>query len=186
MEDEKILDLYFARDEQAIARTDQKYGTYCFSLANNILRSPPDSEETVNDTYLRAWNAIPPQRPQVLKLFLARITRNLAFSRWRSLSAGKRGGGEMDLVLEELAGCLAAPNGAEDRLEARELSRAIRTFLDSLPVREQGLFLRRYFFVEETEVIAARFGMKPESVRRQLSRTRLKLKNYLLKEGYTL
>ena len=92
MEDQAILELYFARDEQAITETDRKYGSYCYSVANRILESKEDSEETVSDTYLRTWNAIPPQRPTFLKLFLAKITRNLAFTRWRNLSAAKRGG----------------------------------------------------------------------------------------------
>ena len=105
MNDEQILDLYFARDEQAVAETDRKYGGYCFTLANSILHSDQDAEETVSDTYLRAWNTIPPKRPGIFKMFLAKITRNLAFSRWRSMNAEKRGGGEMTLVLEELDDC---------------------------------------------------------------------------------
>ena len=98
MDDEKILDLYFARDERAVAETDRKYGRYCFTLANSILRNDQDAEETVSDTYLKAWNAIPPKRPGIFRLFLAKITRNLAFSRWRQYSAEKRGGGEMQLL----------------------------------------------------------------------------------------
>ena len=98
MDDEQILDLCFARDEQAVAETDRKYGGYCFSLANGILSSKQDAEETVSDTYLKARNSIPPQRPGVFKLYLAKITRNLAFSRWRQNTAEKRGGGEMQLT----------------------------------------------------------------------------------------
>lgn len=186
MEDEKILDLYFARDEQAVVETDRKYGRYCFTLARSILNSDEDSEETVSDTYLRAWNAIPPKRPSVFKMFLAKITRNLAFSRWRQYTAEKRGGGEMELVLEELEGCIAAPGSVEDRLSGRELANAIRAFLNTLPAREQDIFLRRYFFVEESEKIASRYGMKPATVLRTLSRTRGKLKQYLTQEGYAV
>ncbi len=186
MEDEQILDLYFARDEQAVAETDRKYGAYCFSLANTILHNAEDAQETVSDTYLQTWNAIPPQRPNVLKLFLAKITRNLAFTRWRKNTAQKRGGGELELVLEELEGCIASAGSVEDRLNGQELASAIRTFLDTLPRREQDIFLRRYFFVEETGVIAARYGMKPGTVRRSLSRTRSKLKHYLMQEGYAV
>ena len=186
MNDEQILDLYFARDEQALVETDRKYGGYCFTLANSILHNDQDAEETVSDTYLKAWNAIPPKRPGIFKMFLAKITRNLAFSRWRAYSAEKRGGGEMELVLEELEGCLAAPGGVEDTMNAKELARTIRAFLDTLPEREQDIFLRRYFFVEESETIARRYGMKPATVLRTLSRTRMKLKRYLLKEGYAL
>ncbi len=186
MEDEQILNLYFARDERAVEETDRKYGSYCFSLANNILHSPQDAEETVSDTYLNTWNAIPPQRPSVLKMFLAKITRNLAFTRWRRYNAEKRGGGEMELVLEELEGCIATAGSVEDRLNGRELAAAIRTFLNTLPRREQDIFLRRYFFVEESGAIAQRYGMKPDTVRRTLSRTRAKLKTYLQQEGYAV
>lgn len=186
MEDETILDLYFARNEQAVVETDRKYGGYCFSLANSILNDRQDAEETVSDTYLKVWDTIPPKRPNVLKLFLAKITRNLAFSRWRKYTAEKRGGGEMELVLEELAGCLAAPGSVEDRMNGQELARTIRAFLNTLPVREQDIFLRRYFFVEESETIARRYGMKPATVLRTLSRTRQKLKHYLTQEGYAV
>ena len=186
MEDEQIIALYFARDEQAVVQTDKKYGPYCYTLANSILNSRQDAEETVSDTYLKAWHAIPPRKPAVLKMFLAKITRNLAFSRWRSLSAQKRGGGEMALVLEELGPCVAARGSVEDSLNGQELVKAIRTFLDTLPPREQDIFLRRYFFVEESEAIARRYGMKPATVQRTLSRTREKLKNYLTREGYAV
>lgn len=186
MEDTKIIDLYFARSEQAITETDRKYGDYCFTLANSILGNKQDAEEAVSDTYLKTWNAIPPHRPAVLKLFLAKITRNLSFSRWRMYSAEKRGGGETALVLDELAGCLAAPGSVEDRMNGKELARTIRSFLDTLPKREQDIFLRRYFFVEESEAIARRYGMKPATVLRTLSRTRKKLKYYLTQEGYAV
>ena len=186
MEDTQIINLYFARDEQAVVETDRKYGGYCFTLADSILQNPQDAEETVSDTYLRAWNAIPPKRPDIFKMFLAKITRNLAFSRWRKYSAEKRGGGEMALVLEELESCISAPGGVEDRLRVQELTAAIRTFLDTLSPREQDIFLRRYFFVEESETIAKRYGMKPATVLRTLSRTREKLKKYLMREGYAI
>lgn len=184
MEDTKILDLYFSRNEQAIQETDRKYGAYCFSLANAILENVADAEEAVNDTYFKTWNVIPPNRPKVFKLFLAKITRNLSFSRWRNLSAQKRGGGEMVLVLEELESCIPAPVTVEDMHDAKELAQTIRCFLDTVSSREQDIFLRRYFFVEESESIALRYGMKPATVLRSLSRTRAKLKQYLIKEGY--
>ena len=184
MEDTKIIDLYFARDERAVAETADKYGAYCFSLANSILPNKQDAEEAVSDTYWKTWNSIPPHRPAVLKLFLAKITRNISFTRWRNLTAQKRGGGEMVLVLEELSECIAAPAGVEDALNGKELAKAIRSFLDTLPLREQDIFLRRYFFVEESELIAKRYGMKQATVLRSLSRTRSKLKQYLAKEGY--
>ena len=186
MEDEEILDLYFARNEQAVMETDRKYGGYCFTLANSILNNTQDAEETVSDTYLKAWHAIPPKRPGIFKMFLAKITRNLAYSRWRAYAAHKRGGGEMELVLDELSACTPAPGGVEDNLNAKELARAIRSFLDTLSQREQDIFLRRYFFLEESETIAERYAMKPATVLRTLSRTRGKLKKYLIQEGYAV
>ena len=186
MEDQVILELYFARDELAIAETDRKYGSYCFGVANRILNSREDSEETVSDTYLHTWNTIPPQRPDAFRLFLAKITRNLAFTRWRKLSAAKRGGGETELVLEELAGCIPGKEQVDDRLNAMELANAIRTFLDTLPDREQDIFLRRYFYVEDPQTIARRHKLRRSNVNVILCRTRGKLKNYLTQEGYDL
>lgn len=186
MEDAQIIELYFARDQRAVAETDEKYGRYCFYLANSILENREDAEETLSDTYLRAWNAIPPVRPQVLRLYLARITRNLAFSRWRKDHAEKRGGGQMELVLEELDECIPAPGSPEEGLDGKELAKLIREFLDTLGEKERVLFLRRYFYMEQTEQLAARYRMKPESVRKSLLRTRKKLKDYLNREGYAV
>lgn len=186
MEDNAILDLYFARDELAITETDRKYGSYCYSVANRILCSPEDSEETVSDTYWQTWNSIPPHRPSFLKLFLAKVTRNLAFTRWRKQSAAKRGGGETELVLEELAGCIPDTEQIDDQLNAKELVRLIQAFLDTLPERDRAIFLHRYFFVEDADTISARYGMKRTTVNVILSRTRTKLKSYLTQEGYYL
>ena len=186
MEDQAILDLYFARDELAIIETDRKYGSYCYSVANRILGSAEDSEETVSDTYYHTWNAIPPQRPTFLRLFLAKITRNLAFARWRKLSAAKRGGGETELVLEELAGCIPGREQIDDGLNAVELAKTIRAFLDTLPDREQDIFLQRYFYVEDPETIARRHKIRQSNVNLILCRTRAKLKTYLKQEGYNL
>lgn len=186
MEDKEILELYFARDERALAETDRKYGGYCFALANAILHSEQDAEETLSDTYLKAWQAIPPKYPNVFKMFLAKITRNLAFSRWRQHAAWKRGGGETEVVLEELAECIASPIGVEEEINGKELAKTIRSFLNTLPEKQQDIFLRRYFFVEESEVIARRYGMKPATVNRTLSRIREKLKKYLMQEGYAV
>ena len=186
MEDNAILDLYFARDELAITETDRKYGNYCHSIANRILSSIEDSEETVNDTYWHAWNSIPPQRPNFFNLFLAKITRNLAFTRWRKQTAAKRGGGETELVLEELAGCIAGSEQIDDHLNAEALVKTIQTFLDTLPIRDQRIFLMRYFYVLDAETIAACYKLKRTNVNLILSRTRLKLKTYLTEEGYYL
>lgn len=186
MEDNAILDLYFARDELAITETDRKYGSYCYGIASRILCSREDCEETVSDTYFQTWNAIPPQRPDSFRLFLAKITRNLAFSRWRKLTAAKRGGGETELVLEELAQCIPGREQADDRLNLKELAATIQCFLETCPRRDRELFLLRYFYAWDTAAMAERFGIKRSQVNTVLSRTRVKLKIYLTQEGYDL
>ena len=186
MSDEEIIALYFARDEQALAQTDAKYGPYCFSLANSILPSREDAEEALNDTYLKAWQTMPPKKPAVLRLFLAKITRNLAFSRWRNLTAQKRGGGEMPLVLEELEACIGTSEDLGAALDAKELTHSIAKLLNTLPRQDQNIFLRRYFFLEDTGTIAARYGLRRDAVNQSLSRTRKKLKTHLIQEGYAV
>ena len=186
MEDTAIIDLYWKRDEKAIEETDRKYGNYCYTVADNILGSREDSEECVSDTWLRAWNSMPPQRPGILRAFLAKITRNLAFDRYRARSAKKRGSGAMEAVLDELAEC-ADPSGswnAEAAYEARELGAAINRFAGELPERECSLFVRRYFFAEEIPDIARRYQMTENHVTVSLSRIRKKLRKYLTEGGY--
>lgn len=184
MNDEEILDLYFARQERAVEETAKKYGDYCRSVAGSILRDAQDVEEVLSETWFRAWSVIPPQRPKVMKLFLAKITRNLSFSLWRKSTAEKRGRGELDLVLEELGNCLASGGSIDDHLNEQELIGQIQSFLNTLSRRDRNIFLRRYFFVEESEQIAKRYGMKTAAVQQGLSRTRKKLKNHLSREGY--
>ena len=186
MEREPILALLLARREEAIGAMKTQFGKRLMMTAMNILNDREDAEETVSDTYWQAWNSIPPQRPNFLKLFLAKITRNLALNRRQKQTAGKRGGGEVDLVLEELAGCIPGTEQIDDQLNAKELGRTIRMFLDTLPERDQDIFLQRYFFFDDPEIIAARFGLKRTNVNLILSRTRSKLKTYLTQEGYYL
>lgn len=183
MEDQQILDLYGQRSDDAISETARKYGAYCFAVANRILQNPEDAEECVNDTWLHAWNAIPPAKPRVLRMFLAKITRNLACDRFSARMAEKRGGGEIALVLDELAECLPARTDVEAACEQRELAQCIRRFARSLPEREGNVFLRRYFFTDSVAEIAARYGMRENSVMVSLSRTRKKLRAHLKKEG---
>ena len=123
MEDSVIIDLYWAREERALSETDTKYGGYCRSIAHNILRNREDTEECVSDTWLHAWNAMPPQRPSILSSFLGRITRNLSFDRCRRQNAEKRGGGSLPLALDELSECVPAPGRVEQALEARRIVR---------------------------------------------------------------
>lgn len=184
MEDSKIVELYWQKNENAIKETDQKYGAYCFAIADNILHNKEDSEECVNDTWINAWNAMPPQKPTKLKMFLAKITRNISFNRFNARSAEKRGGGEIVLVLDELAECLASESDVASEFEARELGRCIRSFVRSLPERERNVFLRRYFFTDSVAQIARKYGLTENNVMVILSRTRTKLKTYLIKERF--
>lgn len=186
MEDPQIITLYFDRDERALTETAQKYGRYCFAVASNVLNSKEDAEECVNDTYLAAWQSIPPTRPACLRLFLAKITRNLAFNKYRAAHREKRGFGELALALSEMDEFLVGTAEIEEEARLAALKEALHRFLQSLPSRERGMFLRRYFFVEDTATIARRYGEKDSNVRKILSRTRQKLKIFLQKEGYTL
>ena len=183
MEDQAIIDLYFQRSEHAIAETAAKYGGYCYSIANNILGNKEDSEECVSDTWLAAWNAMPPRRPGVLSVFLGRITRNGALDRWRRRQAFKRGGGEVTLALEELRGCVADPENLETAYAHKETVRAVNSLLDKLTETERNVFLRRYWCVDTVADIAASFGFTEGKVKSMLHRTRLKLRKQLEKEG---
>ena len=182
MEDERIIELYFARQEQAITETDRKYGSYCKTIAHRILQNFSDAEECVNDTWLRAWNAIPPQRPDLLRQFLAKITRNLSLDRWRMIHAEKRGGGAVEVALEELGECIGDGDPAT-AMELEALQKAIQCFLQTLSERDRNIFLRRYFYLEDTAAIARRYVVQSANIRLILSRTRQKLKNFLQKEG---
>lgn len=184
MEDEAIVELYWRRDEDAIRFSQTKYGGYCSSIAKNLLADRWDVEECVNDTWLRAWNAIPPQRPAKLRAFLAKITRNLALDQLKAKGRAKRGGGELTLALEELGECVPSPGGVEEALQGRELEGAVNAFLRVLPTRDRDIFLRRYFFVEPVGEIAVRYAMGENAVSAALSRTRKKLRIHLEKEGW--
>lgn len=184
MEDSQIVDLYWDRSEQAIAETDTKYGRYCFSIANNILPFREDAQESVNDTYLAAWNALPPERPSVLRTFLGKLTRRISIDRWRYLSAEKRGGGTIPLALEELAGCIPGGDDPAATVEAKELAQSINGFLDTLPATERQVFLMRYFALSPLAQIEEKYAMTGSRLRSMLHRTRKKLLRYLEKEGF--
>ncbi len=186
MNDAEILNLYWERDEQAISETQKSYGNYCYSIAYHILHTREDSEECVNDTWLRAWNAIPPSRPGRLGLFLGTITRNLSFDKWKHKNALKRGNGAMETALEELVECVPSACSTEDAVEEAELQRMLNRFLGTLPERDRNIFLRRYWYVEECREIADRYGMKLNTVKTTLFRIRGKLKDYLEQEGIVL
>ncbi|MCD7739308.1 MAG: sigma-70 family RNA polymerase sigma factor [Lachnospiraceae bacterium] len=186
MEDIAIIGLYWDRNEQAIRETDLKYGPYCHAIAYNILENKEDSEECVNDTWLRAWNSMPPQKPSYLRLFLGKITRNLSLDVWKNKQARKRGGGELTLALEELAECVADTKDVEGELQAKELAETINRFLHTLPERERDVFLHRYFYMCSAKEVAARYHLRENHVPVILSRTRKKLAAYLQKEGWTI
>ena len=184
MDDSRIMELYWQRDEGAIQETDRKYGPYCFAIADNILHNKEDAKECVNDTWLKVWNAIPPQRPNNLRMFVAKIARNLSFNRYNARSAEKRGGGEIVLALDELSECLASNANVEREYAAKELGQCIRVFIRALPERDGNVFVRRYFFTEAVSEIAKRYGLTENHVMVILSRTRKKLKTHLIKEGF--
>lgn len=186
MEDVQIVGLYWDRNEDAIAESAAKYGGYCRQIANNILDDRSDAEECVNDTWLGAWNAMPPHRPARLSTFLGKITRNLSCNKYKANNAGKRGGGQLTQALEELRECAAGPGGAPETTEDEELARLINDFLRGLPPRECNVFLRRYWYVESMEQIAGRYGMTANSVKASLFRSRTKLRRFLEKEGVAL
>ena len=184
MDDSKIVDLYWARSEDAIAQTDAKYGRYCYSIASNILPFREDAQESVNDTWLAAWNALPPNRPRFLSAFLGKLTRRISIDRWRHINAEKRGGGTMDLALEELAGCIPGGVDPAAQAEAAELARCVNAFLAGLPTEERQVFLMRYFELAPISAIAERLRIGTSKTKTMLHRTRKKLRAYLEKEGY--
>lgn len=184
MDDRAIIALYWDRDQQALVQSERKYGGYCYTVAHRILDDREDAEECVNDTWYQAWNAMPPHRPDFLRMFLAKITRSVAVNRLKALCARKRGGGQVALALEELAGCLAVETDVEDAVLARELGETIRRFVRDLPEREGDIFTRRYFFTESIREIALAYGLTVNNATVILSRTRKKLKQHLMKEGF--
>ncbi len=181
MEDEQILDLFFARSEEAIGALDRAYGRLCLQIARGILSDAQDAEECVSDAYLAAWNTIPPSRPQNLTAFLCRLVRNRSISRHRANTAARRHS-PYDVALEELSGALAAPSGVEDALDAKLLSQAISRFLDTLSPQNRAIFLGRHWFSESYADIAARVGLPEKTVSVRLTRLRRQLREFLSKE----
>ena len=182
MTDEEIISLYFDRSEEAIAATQRKFDSYCRSVLSRLLGSSRDVEEVLSDTWLQAWLSIPPNRPENLKLYLAKISRNLALNRLRERRAVRRGEGA-DAVLEELNEVLGG-SSTEEIVDARELQKAVNAFVREFPRREGDIFLRRCFYAESADEIAARYGLRVNTVNVSLHRTRKKLREYLIKEGY--
>lgn len=185
MDDSKIIELFYRRSEQAIEELGKKYGKVCAQIAYNILRDTRDSEECVNDTYLGVWNTVPPQKPDPLRTYVYRIVRNLSIAKYHAKTAQKRNS-FYDVALEELDACLASGFSVESELSAKQLPILIDRFLDTLDQKSRVMFVRRYWYADSITAIAEKFHMKPNNVSVHLSRTRNKLKKYLVKEGYVL
>jgi len=182
VEDEKIIELFFARSEQAIKELDTKYGKVCHRLSYNILHNDLDAEECVNDAYLGTWNAIPPQRPNPLLTFLCKIVRNLSVMRHHANTAMKRNS-TYDVALEEIEDCLSSPVTVEKELEIKELAFIIENFLDTLSDENCTIFMRRYWFSDPYEQIAACVGLTEKNVSVRLTRIRKQMKKYLAERG---
>ena len=186
MQDQEIVALYHQRDEMAIKHTETKYGAYCTGIAQHILQNMQDSEECVNDTWLHTWNSIPPAKPENLKTYVGKITRNLSLNRYELRHRQKRGGGELTVALDEI-GEVASPDAdLASQLERQEFARILNAFLWSLPERDCSIFIRRYYYVESVEEIAERYALSTAAVYKSLSRARIKLRAALEKEGYTV
>ena len=183
MQDYEIVELYFARSERAISATDEKYGSYLNKIAYNITADTEDSKESVNDTYLAAWNAMPPHKPSVLRTFLSKLTRRIAIDRVRKSSRKKRRTSQYELSLDELEGCVSDKN-VGDELDARLLGEAISTFLRTLSPDARNAFICRYYFLDSVSDTAARLDMSESRLKSLLHRTRASLREYLTKEGF--
>ncbi len=186
MDDKAIIELYWERSEQAISESSAKYGGYCFAIAYNILENREDSDECVNDTWYNAWNAMPPQKPELLSAFLGKITRRLSINRQRRSRAEKRGGGEYALCVEELTECIPAKNRAEDRCDEKALSELLDRFISQSKPLDRTLFLRRYWYMCPLKTLSEEFGMGESAVKMRLMRMRERLREVLEKEGYDL
>ena len=178
----ELIKLFFARDERAIEETQKQYGDYCFTIANNILGNDQDAEECVNDTYLRLWNSIPPERPNNFQAYVAKITRNQSINILRARQMQKRNA--QIVPFDELSGVLFAPEDElADGVALADLQAAINSFLHTCPARDRAIFIRRYFFGEKADYLAKKFGISYANSTKILARMRVKLKEYLKKEG---
>ncbi len=186
MEDRRIVELYLARSEEAIAETDRKYGKYCSYIAFSILSSRQDAEECVNDTYMRAWNAIPPHKPVQLSTFLGKITRNLALNRYKSLHAQKRGKDQVDVALSELEECIGGTSKVETRADELVVVEVMNRFLAGQPKLNRVVFVKRYWYLSSIKEIADELGMNENRITSMLFRMRKELKKCLESEGIAL
>lgn len=182
MEDEQIIEMFYARSERAIDALGDKYGALVRHLARNILKNTQDAEECENDTYLACWNSIPPQRPCHLKAYVLRVARNRAVAAYHTNTSVKRNS-YYDAAFEELSECIPAALSVESELEAKELAKAINAFLSALPREDRQIFVRRYYFADSVDAIAQMLNLKSGTVGTRLFRLRGKLEKYLTEEG---
>ena len=185
MDDQAIIALYWSRDQQALGESQRKYGPLCLRLSENILASREDAEECVSDTWLRAWDTMPPQRPDSLRAYLSRICRNLSLDRWRARRAQKRGEG-MEVLLEELEDCVPAVPSAEAAAESREITRCIDRWLETLEPEDRTAFLRRYWYGQQVKELAKQEGRPPQKMTQRLYRLRQSLRQALEDEGIAI
>lgn len=186
MQDKEIVELFLERDETAIRETERKYERYLTKIAFNILKDFEDSRESVNDTYLRAWNSIPPQKPLILSAYLAKITRRTAIDIFRRKNRAKRAPSEYALSLEELEDCVQSETSVEEEIDIKLLGQAINEFLKTLPEETRNAFIGRYYFLDSMKEVAAYCGMSEGKLKSLMFRTRNELKEYLIKEGFDL
>ena len=186
MNDDAIVALYWQRDESAITVTQEKYNAYLMKIARNILNDTGDSEESVNDTYLAAWNSMPPQKPVVLSTYLGKITRRISISLLRKRNADKRRDGEFALSFSEMEDVMEGNMEPQKEMEAQILGELLNKFLRSLKPDERRTFIGRYYYMDPLKEVAAYCGMSESKAKTMLFRTRVKLKEYLAKEGFVL
>ncbi len=185
MEDEKIIELYWNRDSEALRQINQKYGAFCYNIAHNILEKEEDAKECVNDTWFKIWMTIPPERPKFLQVFLGKITRRLSLERYQRSRAARRGGNAADAIYKELEECTLG--GSSDRqVDAAVIADAVSRFLAELPHDDRIIFVRRYWFADSARQIASRYDMSESWIRFVLRQSREKLKVFLEKEGITI
>ncbi len=186
MQDERIVALYWQRDETAIRETEQKYGRYLSKIAHNILSDWEDSRESVNDTYLKAWHSMPPHKPSVLATYLGKITRQLSIDRFRARNREKRQASEYAVSLSELEDCVSNGNATEEGTDLHLLAEAINSYLSTLPAEARNTFVGRYYFLDSVREVAAYCGMSESKAKSMLYRTRIGLRNHLEREGFDL
>jgi RNA polymerase sigma-70 factor (ECF subfamily) len=185
MNEKEIIDLFWERSEIAISETSKKYGSYCYSIAYNILSNDSDAQECINDAYLAAWNSIPPTRPNIFKTFLGRLTRNISLDRYDYNTAKKRKS-DFDILLSELEDCIFSAADTEKEYYNGQVSKMISNFLRTIDKEQRTIFIRRYWYSDSIKDISALFGLSDSKVKSMLFRTRSKLKLYLEEEGVVL